>query len=72
MVDTQNSPIEDGANDALESEQIDGIVGQVRGDVAIGNEGDVEQLLRERLSDAQISVSDEQFSELLAAVKAPQ
>jgi len=72
MVDTQNSPIEDGANDALESEQIDGIVGQVRGDVAIGNEGDVEQLLRERLRDAKISVTDEQFSELLAAVQAPQ
>ena len=70
MVDTQNSPIEDGANDANETEQIDGIVGQVRGDIAVGNEGDVEQLLRERLRDAQITVSEAQFSELLAAVRA--
>lgn len=70
MVDTQDNPIEDGAGDAHESERVAGIITQVRGDIAIGNEGDVEQLLRERLRDAQITVNDARFAELLAAVRA--
>ena len=70
MVDTQDSPIEDGSDDALEGEQIAGIVTQVRGDVAIGNEGDVEQLLRERLRDAGITVTESEFADLLAEVRA--
>ena len=69
MVDTQDTPIEHGADDARESERVAGIVTQVRGDIAIGNEGDVEQLLRERLRDARITVNDAEFAELLDAVR---
>jgi hypothetical protein len=62
----QNEPIEDGANDASRSEQIRGILVQVREDVKMGHAHDEAALLRQRLSDAGISVSDDEIERYVA------
>jgi hypothetical protein len=62
----QNEPIEDGADDASRSEQIRGILVQVREDVKMGHAHDEEALLRQRLADAGISVSDDEIERYVA------
>lgn len=63
---TQDAPIEDGANDASRSEQIRGILVQVREDMKMGHAHDEESLLRQRLADAGISVSDDEIERYAA------
>ncbi|MEI5585490.1 MULTISPECIES: hypothetical protein [unclassified Agromyces] len=57
----QDAPIEDGATDATRAEQIRGILVQVREDMKMGHAHDEESLLRQRLADAGISVSDDEI-----------
>jgi hypothetical protein len=63
MSDTQ----QDGepASDGL---KIDGIVEQMRGDLGQGNVDDVRDVLRQRLTDAGISVSDDEFENLVRTI----
>jgi len=54
-------PIEEGATEATRDEQIRGILAQVQEDVRMGHADDRETLLRQRLSEAGIGVSDEEL-----------
>ena len=58
---TQDAPIEDGANEATRAEQIRGILDQVREDVRLGHAHDQSELLRQRLSEAGIAVSEDEL-----------
>ena len=60
------SDTERGHNTATDKEKIDGIVDQMRGDISQGNVSDVPDALRQRLADAQITVSDSEFDALVA------
>jgi hypothetical protein len=65
MTDTQDEPMQDG-NHATNLEKVTGIVGQVKGDIALGNAGDARLLLEQRLSDAGLQLSDAEFEKALA------
>lgn len=62
---TQDEPMQDG-NAATDGEKIAGIVGQVRGDIALGHEGDARVLLEQRFHDAALDVSPADFEAALA------
>jgi superfamily II helicase len=68
--DMRQDPVEDGALEATDDERIDGIVEQVRADILVGTQSDVESLLRQRLDDAAVVVTDDQFVRLLGLVNA--
>jgi hypothetical protein len=51
---------------ASDEDKIDGIIEQTRGDIGQGNVSDVADALRQRLADADITVSDDEFEGLLA------
>jgi len=61
----QNEPIEDGANEASRADRIAGILVQVHEDVRMGHAHDEAALLRQRLEDAGIAVSDEELERYL-------
>ena len=54
-------------NQATDDAKLQGIIGQVRADASLGNEGDLRTLLEQRLHDAGIELSSEQFDAALAA-----
>lgn len=58
----QNEPIQDGSTDALDDEKLAGIIEQVRSDVSLGNVDDVTNVLRQRLDDAAIDLSEADFA----------
>ncbi|TBN57896.1 hypothetical protein EYE40_11100 [Glaciihabitans arcticus] len=58
---TMNEPVQDGSNESLTSAQIDGIVEQTRGDLAAGHVTDLVEALRQRFTDAGISVTEAQL-----------
>jgi hypothetical protein len=68
--DMGHDPVEDGALEATEDERIAGIVEQVRADLEIGTQSDAAGLLRQRLDDAAVVVTEDQFARLLAQVNA--
>jgi hypothetical protein len=63
-----NHPVEDGSDDADENSRIDGIVEQVRQDIAIGNADDATALLRQRLDNAGIGFTEAELERLTARV----
>lgn len=67
----QNHPVENGSREASDEDRILGIVDQVRGDRAMHADQDVRRMLVDRLSDAGISVTDEQVDKLVALVHQP-
>jgi hypothetical protein len=62
----QTEPIEDGSTDATDQDRIDGIIEQTRADVNEGHVDNVRDALAQRLSDAGITVSREEFDELVS------
>ncbi|KZE93860.1 hypothetical protein AVP42_01480 [Agromyces sp. NDB4Y10] len=62
----QNAPIEDGATEASRSEQIRGILVQVREDMRMGHAHDEQALLRQRLEEAGIAVSDDEIERYIS------
>ena len=68
-MDEQQTPIEDGHDDASTTDKLAGIVEQTRQDVAMGNVTDVEDALRQRLDDAGIVLDEAEFAEVLASVR---
>jgi putative aminopeptidase FrvX len=70
MTDERNgNHVEDGAREATDEERTTGIVDQVRGDAARGNEEDVVRLLRQRLEETGIVVTDDRFEALVLQVR---
>ena len=68
-MDDQGTPIEDGSDDASKSEKLNGLVEQMRQDVAAGNVTDVEDALRQRLDDAGIDLDAQEYAALLASIR---
>lgn len=66
----QDGAEQDGAGEATDDERIAGIVDQVRADILLGTQSDVISLLRQRLDDASVVVTDDQFVRLLARINA--
>ena len=64
----QTAPIEDGSEDASDQDRIDGLVEQTRADVAQGHVDNVRDALAQRLADAGVTVSVDEFEQLLARV----
>ena len=60
------SDTEHGHNTAAPDEKLDGIVEQMRGDMGQGNVSDARDALRQRLADASLEVSDDEFESILA------
>jgi|GEM_PF-3999128 len=60
------SDIEHGHNLASEGDKIDGIIEQMRGDISQGNVSDIPDALRQRLHDAGLEVSENEFEKLVA------
>jgi hypothetical protein len=69
MSDNEEQTMQDG-NHATDDDKLQGILGQVRADASLGNEGDLRTLLEQRLHDAGITLSTEQFDAALAEVSA--
>lgn len=67
MSDNEEATMQDG-NHATDDDRLQGIIGQVRADAALGNDGDTRTLLEQRLNDAGIELTPEQFDDALAAV----
>jgi len=72
LMTTQDEPVEAGSTPAPQSDQLDGIVEQTRGDVDLEHvtPGEVREVLRQRLEDAGISADDSTFDELVERVLA--
>lgn len=51
---------------ASDDDKTDGIIEQTKGDIGQGNVSDIPDALRQRLTDAGITVTDAEFDELLA------
>jgi hypothetical protein len=68
--DMRHDPVEEGALEATDDERIAGIVEQVRADLEIGTQSDAAGLLHQRLDDAAVVVTENQFARLLAQVNA--
>jgi hypothetical protein len=69
-MDHQDTPIEDGHDDASTKDKLDGLVEQMRQDVAQGAAPDVEDALRQRLTDSGIHVDEQEFAALVARIRA--
>jgi len=65
-MDNQTQPIEDGHDDAGTGEKIEGLLEQSRQDIAQGHIDDPADVLRQRLHDAGVTVSDEEFDALVS------
>jgi hypothetical protein len=65
---TQNTPIEDGHDDASDDSRLAGLVAQVRADYLLGTSTDAAGMLRTRLRDAGIELDDAEFDGLVARV----
>ena len=68
-MDDQGTPIEDGSDDASKAEKLNGLVEQMRQDVAAGNVTDIEDALRQRLDDAGIDLDAQEYAALLASIR---
>ena len=56
------------SNNASNSDRLTGIIGQVKADIALGNDGDTRVLLEQRLHDAGVELSPAEFELTLAEV----
>ena len=66
MSDIQNTPVQDGHDEATQAQAAQGIVEQVRADIAMGHTGEAPSaLIRERLQQAGITADDDQIMELV-------
>ncbi|MEJ3406049.1 hypothetical protein WDJ51_15045 [Rathayibacter sp. YIM 133350] len=58
---SQDQPIQRGHDDATHDERVEGILVQLEGDLRLGNAGDPQRLLADRLRDSGIELSPEQL-----------
>ncbi len=67
---TQDAPIQSGSDDADDAGRLDGIVEQCRVDLALGENPAPVSMLRQRLDQSGIVVTDTRFDALLARLLA--
>ena len=68
-MDKRTHPIEDGHDDADVADKIAGLLEQTRQDLAQNHVDNVDDVLRQRLADAGISVNDDEFAKLAAQLR---
>ena len=68
-MDEQDTPIEEGHDDASKADKLAGLAEQMQQDVAAGNVTDVEDALRQRLVDTSIDLDEQEFAALLASIR---
>ncbi|MFF2494272.1 hypothetical protein [Agromyces sp. NPDC058064] len=67
-MDEQREPVEAGHDDASRAEKLDGLVEQVRGDLATSAVDDVRSMIRDRLRDAGLPASERDVDVVAARV----
>lgn len=68
-MDEQDTPVEAGHDDASDRAKLDGIAEQTKQDAAAGSVSDIEDALRQRLTDAGLDVDEQEFAALVATVR---
>jgi len=72
MHETQDSPVQDGHDDATNEQELDGIVEQVRSDLGSGHTHESAlEMLRQRTTESKIEVSEERLRELAERLSSP-
>ncbi|WP_168627796.1 MULTISPECIES: hypothetical protein [unclassified Cryobacterium] len=66
----RTTPEQEGALDATVNEKVDGLVEQIRADIASGDAEDAASILSQRLGDSGIQVTEEEFRALLTRIGA--
>jgi hypothetical protein len=69
MDDQQDGPVLDGAGEATDEARLRGLVDQLRVDAAGRNDAHIEKLLRTRLADTGIELSEEDVARLSAELR---
>ena len=64
----QDTPIEDGANDASLVEKLDGLAEQIRGDARLGQIDDVRGMVRQRLEESNLPTDEATVDAVVKAV----
>ncbi|WP_403021108.1 hypothetical protein [Salinibacterium sp. GXW1014] len=73
MRETQDGPIQDGSDDATNEQRLDGIIEQVRSDIREGHTHEpAEQMLRQRVRETGVEVSDERIAEIARGLSSAQ
>ncbi|WP_173923455.1 hypothetical protein [Agromyces sp. Marseille-P2726] len=67
-MNTQDAPIEDGHDEATDDQRLEGVIQQVRADVALGNVDGTREMVRQRLSEAGMPASENDIDAVMSAV----
>ena len=57
MDSTRDEPVESGHDEATDGQKLEGVIQQVRGDVALGSVDDVRKMVQQRLEEAGLPAS---------------
>ncbi len=68
-MDTQDAPIQDGSDEATNSEKIAGLAQQMRADAAAGIVDDLRGMARQRLEDAQLPTDEATIDQVVGAIR---
>ena len=68
MDSTRDEPVEDGHDEATDGQKLEGVIEQVRGDVALGHVDDVPKMVRQRLEEAGLPASPNDVDAVVSAV----
>jgi hypothetical protein len=65
---TRGEPVERGHDDASDGQKLEGVIDQVRGDVALGHVDDVRKMVQQRLDEAGLPASPNDVDAVVSAV----
>ena len=68
-MDTQDAPIQDGSDEATNSEKIAGLAQQMRGDAAAGYVDDLRAMARQRLEEAQLPTDEATVDQVVGLIR---
>ncbi len=68
MDSTRDEPVERGHDDASDGQKLEGVIQQVRGDIALGHVDDVHKMVRQRLDEAGLPASPNDVDAVVSAV----
>jgi hypothetical protein len=68
MDTTRDEPVEEGHDEATDGQKLEGVIQQVRGDVALGSVDDVRKMVQQRLEEAGLPASPNDVDAVVSAV----
>ena len=71
MESTRDEPVESGHDEATDGQKLDGVIQQVRGDIALGNVDDVRTMVQQRLDEAGLPATPNDVDAVVSAVGGP-